>query len=158
MAQPLPRGSPTPTTAGFVVQRNAPPGVPVSISSLEDPLFGPVVSFSLAGPLTEMLADRSYRIPPLSGLDAADMVREVKNSPLLFGYRGSEVVDVEAARDRSSGSRGCSTTCPRCGPWTSRSSRSARTAAAVLNAAVRVEPVARPALGLVRRRLTTPPG
>ena len=35
--------------AGFVVQKNAPPGVPVAISSLEDPLFGPVVSFGIAG-------------------------------------------------------------------------------------------------------------
>ncbi len=35
--------------AGFVVQKNAPPGVPISISSMEDPLFGPVVSFGIAG-------------------------------------------------------------------------------------------------------------
>ena len=65
---------------------------------MEDPLFGPVVSFGIAGPLTELLGDRSYRIPPLTEHDAADMVREIKASPMLFGYRGSEVVDV----DRSS--------------------------------------------------------
>ncbi len=85
-----------PEEAGFVVQRNAPPGVPVAVSSLEDPLFGPVVSFSIGGPLTELLADRAYRIPPLAPQDAADMMREIKSSPLLFGYRGTEVVDVEA--------------------------------------------------------------
>ncbi len=80
--------------AGFVVQRNAPPGVPVAISSLEDPLFGPVVSFGIAGLAIELLQDRSYRIPPIGEHDAAAMVREIKSSPLLFGYRGSEVVDV----------------------------------------------------------------
>ena len=80
--------------AGFVVQKNAPPGVPVAIRSIEDPLFGPVVSFGIAGPLTELLGDRSYRIPPLGERDAAAMVREIKSSPMLFGYRGSEVVDV----------------------------------------------------------------
>ena len=80
--------------AGFVVQKNAPPGVPVSISSMEDPLFGPVVAFGIAGPLTELLADRSYRIPPIGEHDAAAMVREIKSSPMLFGYRGSEVVDI----------------------------------------------------------------
>ncbi len=80
--------------AGFVVQRNAPPGVPVAISSLEDPLFGPVVSFGIAGPMTELLGDRAYRIPPIGERDAAAMVREIKASPMLFGYRGSEVVDV----------------------------------------------------------------
>ncbi len=80
--------------AGFVVQRNAPPGVPVGIGSMEDPLFGPVVSFGIAGPMTELLGDRAYRIPPIGERDAAAMVREIKASPMLFGYRGSEVVDV----------------------------------------------------------------
>ncbi|QZY27862.1 bifunctional GNAT family N-acetyltransferase/acetate--CoA ligase family protein [Nocardioides coralli] len=80
--------------AGFVVQRNAPPGIPVAISSMEDPLFGPVVSFGISGPLTELLGDRSYRIPPIREHDAEAMVREIKSSPMLFGYRGSEAVDV----------------------------------------------------------------
>ena len=62
---------------------------------MEDPLFGPVLSFGIGGPLTELLGDRSYRIPPLADHDAQDMVREIKASPLLFGYRGSEIVDVE---------------------------------------------------------------
>jgi acyl-CoA synthetase (NDP forming)/ribosomal protein S18 acetylase RimI-like enzyme len=83
-----------PEKARFVVQKNAPPGVPVAIRSIEDPLFGPVVSFGISGPLIELLADKSYRIPPLGQRDAAAMVREIKSSPMLFGYRGSEVVDV----------------------------------------------------------------
>jgi acyl-CoA synthetase (NDP forming) len=86
-------------TAGFVVQRNAPPGVPLSIRSMEDPLFGPVVSFGISGPLTELLEDRSYRIPPLGARDSAAMTREIKASPMLFGYRGSEVVDIEPVED-----------------------------------------------------------
>ena len=47
-----------PENAGFVVQKNSRPGVPVAIRSIEDPLFGPVVSFGISGPLTELLADR----------------------------------------------------------------------------------------------------
>ena len=74
-----------------MVQKNAPPGVPVAIRSIEDPLFGPVVSFGISGPLIELLADKAYRIPPLGERDAAAMVREIKSSPMLFGYRGSEV-------------------------------------------------------------------
>ena len=54
------------------------------------------MSFGISGPLTELLGDRSFRIPPLTDLDAADMVREIKAAPLLFGYRGSEPVDVAA--------------------------------------------------------------
>ena len=83
-----------PGAARFVVQKNSAPGVPIAIRSLEDPLFGPVVSFGISGPIIDLLADRSYRIPPLGERDVAAMVREVKSSPMLFGYRGSEVVDV----------------------------------------------------------------
>ena len=83
-----------PASAGFVVQKNAPPGIPVTVASMEDPLFGPVVSFGISGPLTELLEDRSYRIPPLGERDAQAMVREIKAAPILFGYRGSDAVDV----------------------------------------------------------------
>ena len=85
-----------PEKAGFIVQRVATPGVPVAIGGMEDPLFGPVVSFGVSGVATELLADRAYRIPPMHGGEAAEMVREIKAAPMLFGYRGSEKVDVEA--------------------------------------------------------------
>ncbi|HEX6486889.1 MAG TPA: acetate--CoA ligase family protein, partial [Nocardioidaceae bacterium] len=85
-----------PDVAGFIVQKVAQPGVPVSIGGTEDRLFGPVVSFGVSGATTELLGDRSYRIPPMHSGDAADMVREIKAAPLLFGWRGSEKVDVDA--------------------------------------------------------------
>jgi acyl-CoA synthetase (NDP forming) len=67
-----------PGRARFVVQKMAPPGVPVVISAVEDVSFGPVVQFGLSGVATELLGDRSYRIPPLTTADAAEMVREVR--------------------------------------------------------------------------------
>ncbi len=84
-----------PESAGFVVQRMAPPGIPLSMSSMEDPLFGPIISFGVAGAPSDLLNDRAYRIPPLTDTDAAAMVREIGSAPLLFGYRGSERVDVD---------------------------------------------------------------
>jgi acyl-CoA synthetase (NDP forming)/RimJ/RimL family protein N-acetyltransferase len=83
-----------PAEARFVVQRMAPPGIPVSIGSLEDALFGPIVSFGVAGTPSELLDDVSYRIPPLTNDDAADLTRDVKAAPLFFGYRGSEAIDM----------------------------------------------------------------
>jgi acyl-CoA synthetase (NDP forming)/ribosomal protein S18 acetylase RimI-like enzyme len=85
-----------PGHAGFIVQKVAIPGVPVTVGGMEDPLFGPVVSFGVSGATTELLGDRAYRIPPMHGGEAAEMVREIKAAPLLFGYRGSEKVDVDA--------------------------------------------------------------
>lgn len=83
-----------PEHAGFVVQAMAEPGIPVTVGSMEDPLFGPIISFGMAGTASELLGDISFRIPPLTDQDAADLVREVRASALLFGYRGSERVDV----------------------------------------------------------------
>jgi acyl-CoA synthetase (NDP forming) len=85
-----------PRSAGLVVQRNAPPGVPVSIRGVEDTLFGPLVSFGMSGFVSDLLGDRVLRIPPLDRRDAEEMVREIKAAPLLSGYRGSAPVDVGA--------------------------------------------------------------
>jgi acyl-CoA synthetase (NDP forming)/RimJ/RimL family protein N-acetyltransferase len=88
-----------PDEAGFVVQPMAKTGVPVTVRAAEDALFGPVVSFGVAGVTTELLGDRSYRIPPLTDVDAAEMIREVKAAPLLLGYRGGVRADLDAIAD-----------------------------------------------------------
>jgi acyl-CoA synthetase (NDP forming)/RimJ/RimL family protein N-acetyltransferase len=85
--------------SGLVVQPMAHSGIPVTIGSLEDPLFGPIVSFGMAGTASELLGDQAFRIPPLTESDAADIVRDVKAAPLFFGYRGSEPVDVAALEE-----------------------------------------------------------
>jgi hypothetical protein len=41
------------------------------VSSGEDPLFGPVIGFSVAGMPTELLGDISYLIPPLTDVDVS---------------------------------------------------------------------------------------
>ena len=83
----------------FFVQAAAPDGIPVSFSVTEDPLFGPLVSFGLAGMPSELLGDRSYGIPPLTDVDAQEMISGLGSAPLLFGYRGSDPVDVVAVQD-----------------------------------------------------------
>jgi acyl-CoA synthetase (NDP forming) len=84
---------------GFVVQRMAPPGVACVIRTVEDPLFGPVVSFGLAGDASELLGDVAHRIPPLTDVDIADLVRSVRAAPKLFGHHGAAPADVPALED-----------------------------------------------------------
>jgi acyl-CoA synthetase (NDP forming) len=43
-----------------------------------------------------LLADRALRIVPLTDEDAKRLVRSLRGSPLLFGYRGRPPVDVAA--------------------------------------------------------------
>ena len=83
----------------FVVQRMAVPGVSCVIRASEDPLFGPVVSFSVAGPPTELLGDVAHRIPPLTDVDVTDLIDGVKAAPLLSGHRGSAPVHRAALAD-----------------------------------------------------------
>ena len=83
----------------FVVQRMAVPGVSTVIRATEDPLFGPVVSFSVAGPPTELLDDVAHRIPPLTDVDVTDLIDGVKAAPLLNGHRGAAPVHRAALAD-----------------------------------------------------------
>jgi acyl-CoA synthetase (NDP forming) len=82
-----------------VVQRMVPPGVAVIVTVTEDPSFGAVVGFGVAGVATELLRDVAYRAVPLTDVDAHDLVRSPRAAPLLFGHRGADPVDVAALED-----------------------------------------------------------
>ncbi len=84
---------------GILVQEFAPQGLEVIIGLIRDPQFGPTVMFGLGGVFVEIFKDVSFRVAPLTEQDAEDMINEIRAKPLLYGYRGSEPVDVEAIKD-----------------------------------------------------------
>jgi len=84
---------------GAIVQQMIPGGVEVMVGTTEAPMFGQVVVYGAGGTLVELLADISFRIHPLTDIDADDMVGEVRCSKLLQGYRGSKPSDVAALKD-----------------------------------------------------------
>jgi acetyl coenzyme A synthetase (ADP forming)-like protein len=84
---------------GAVVQQMATPGVETIMGVVQDPLFGPLVMFGLGGVATELLGDRAFRVLPLTDHDAAELVRSLRASPLLFGYRGSPPVAVDTLEE-----------------------------------------------------------
>ncbi len=88
-----------PDAGPWRVQRMAAPGASCVLRSAEDPRFGPVVSFGLAGDAVDLLGDVSHGVAPLSDTDVAEMVRAVRASPRLFGYRGLPALDVAALED-----------------------------------------------------------
>jgi acyl-CoA synthetase (NDP forming) len=65
----------------------------------DDPSFGSLLSFGLAGMASELLGDRAYRPVPLSTIDAAALIREPRAAPLLSGYRGEPPARLEALED-----------------------------------------------------------
>jgi hypothetical protein len=88
-----------PDAGPWRVQRMAEPGASCVLRSAEDPRFGPVVSFGLAGDAVDLLGDVSHGVAPLSDTDVAEMIRAVRASPRLFGYRGLPALDVAALED-----------------------------------------------------------
>jgi acyl-CoA synthetase (NDP forming) len=84
---------------GGTIQRMAAPGVETIIGMVDHALFGPVVMFGMGGTAIELLGDQAFRILPVTDLDAAELVRSLRASPLLFGYRGSPPVAVSALED-----------------------------------------------------------
>ncbi len=83
----------------FVVQKMATTGVACVVTSDEDPLFGPVIGFSVAGLPTELLGDIAYRIPPLTDVTVSELISSVKAAPVLHGYRGQTPVHRAALSD-----------------------------------------------------------
>ncbi|MCW2946632.1 MAG: CoA-binding domain protein [Actinoallomurus sp.] len=74
-------------------------GIATKITTAEDPSFGAIVSFGLAGVAAELLEDRAYRLAPLTDVEAAELVRAVRTAPLLLGHQGAEPVDTAALED-----------------------------------------------------------
>ena len=74
-------------------------GTEVIIGVADDHMFGPLVVFGLGGVATEVLADHTARLTPLTDLDADRLIHSIRSAPLLTGHRGSPAADLRALRD-----------------------------------------------------------
>ena len=54
-----------------------------------DPQYGPMMMFGLGGVFVEVMKDVTFRIAPLTDVDAEDMIKSVKAYKLLEGARGT---------------------------------------------------------------------
>ena len=84
---------------GFLVEEMAAPGQEIVVGSVRDPHFGPLLMVGLGGIFVEILADVSFRICPITRLDAGEMLDELKGAPLLRGARGRRPVNQTAIID-----------------------------------------------------------
>jgi acetyltransferase len=81
---------------GALVQEMVPQGKEVIIGINRDPQFGPLLLFGLGGIYVEALEDVSFRIAPIAGWQADEMITEIKSYPLLRGFRGERPSDLKA--------------------------------------------------------------
>jgi acyl-CoA synthetase (NDP forming) len=84
---------------GYLIEEMAPAGQEVVVGAVRDPDFGPMVMVGLGGIFVEVLADVAFRICPITRLDAAEMLAELKGAAILQGARGRKPVAQEAIID-----------------------------------------------------------
>lgn len=85
-----------PIINGILVQQFLPVGDECIVGATRDPSFGPLVMAGLGGIYTELFADTSFRIAPVSSQSAYEMLTELKAWKLLLGMRGKPQRDIDA--------------------------------------------------------------
>jgi acetyl coenzyme A synthetase (ADP forming)-like protein len=83
---------------GALVQPMIADGVECLVGVVSDPIFGPLIAFGLGGVTAEVIGDVSFRLQPLTDVDADVLIDSVKAAKLLRGYRGNPPADVAALR------------------------------------------------------------
>ncbi len=78
---------------GILLQRQIAGGIEMMAGVTSDPTFGPLLACGLGGTMAELYLDVASRLHPVSDLDADEMVRALRSSPLLDGYRGGPAGD-----------------------------------------------------------------
>lgn len=81
------------------VQKMATKGIGCVVAVQDDPSFGSLISFGLAGVISDLLGDRAYRVLPVTEDEAAELIDAPKAAPLLSGYRSAPTVDKAALVD-----------------------------------------------------------
>ena len=67
-------------------------GVELVVEVVQQPVFGPLVVLGLRGLATDVLAERSARLAPLTDADADAMIGAVRAAPMLLGRAGSAAI------------------------------------------------------------------
>jgi acetate---CoA ligase (ADP-forming) len=79
-----------------LLQRQVDGGLEALVGVVGDPTFGPLIVCGAGGVQVELLRDVSFRLPPVTDLDAAEMIDRLRSRPLFDGYRGAPPADRDA--------------------------------------------------------------
>jgi acyl-CoA synthetase (NDP forming) len=69
------------------------------VGVVQDETFGPLVQVGAGGITTDVIADRSARLLPLTDRDAHEMLTVLRCWPLMNGFRGAPPLDIAAVED-----------------------------------------------------------
>ena len=82
-----------------LVQRYLEGGTELLAGVVQDPVFGPLVAFGPGGVFAELIGDATFRLAPLTDVDAEELVTGGKAGRLVAGFRGAPAADAAALED-----------------------------------------------------------
>jgi acetyl-CoA synthetase (ADP-forming) len=84
---------------GVLVQRMMPPSTELIVGGIRDKQFGPTVMFGMGGIFAEVYDDVAFRVAPMDTTDAQNLIRRLRGSKILSGFRGRPPADLNAIVD-----------------------------------------------------------
>jgi len=90
------RAAPGIQKPSVLVQKMMPSTTELVIGGIRDKLFGPAIMFGLGGIYVEVLKRVGFRLAPLSGEEATDLIHETLPPALIAGARGRKKMNVDA--------------------------------------------------------------
>lgn len=99
MATEINANAPEAVVDGFMVQKMEGRLIEMLLGYRHDPLVGPTIMLGAGGITAELNPDYSLRLAPVSREQAWEMIREVRQTRLIRGYRNLPQGDCEALAD-----------------------------------------------------------
>ncbi len=85
--------------SGVTVQHMVTGGIETIVGVSQDPSFGPLMMFGTGGIYAELIKDVTFKLHPITDLDAEEMIGSLKMSGLFKGYRGAPPSDIASLKD-----------------------------------------------------------
>jgi acyl-CoA synthetase (NDP forming) len=82
-----------------IVQPLVQGGVELLVGAVQDPLFGPLVALGPGGTMAELIGGATFRLTPLTDVDARELVHSGKAGALVAGFRGAPAADADALEE-----------------------------------------------------------
>ncbi|MEM0160186.1 MAG: acetate--CoA ligase family protein [Thermoplasmata archaeon] len=77
--------------SNILIEEMQRPGVEIIIGIIKDPTFGLSIMFGMGGIYAELYKDVTFRLIPISRIDAEEMLEDIKAKQIFYGFRGMKV-------------------------------------------------------------------
>ncbi|MGC8497508.1 MAG: acetate--CoA ligase family protein [Thermoplasmata archaeon] len=77
--------------SNILVEEMQKPGIEIIIGIIKDPTFGLSIMFGMGGIYAELYKDVTFRLVPISRIDAEEMLEDIKAKQIFYGFRGMKV-------------------------------------------------------------------